>query len=160
MIKPCQETRCLGTEWRKSCLGLSNCLVPIESKCKRRTQMNLFCDGEMADETPRKRRKTNEGDPSCSPVDRPSRRSISPPPRRTPRKAQPVAKPGDALSKEVLSMSSKNKRLIASPIQLNNITELPASSNVDTVSLRDILGDPLISECWLFNYLFDVDFLL
>ncbi|KAL8788051.1 MAG: hypothetical protein Q9195_007465 [Heterodermia aff. obscurata] len=114
----------------------------------------------MADENHRKRRKTNEGEPFSSPVDGPSRRSISPPPRRTPRKAQPVAKPGDALPKEVLPTSSKSGRLIPSPIQLNNIPELPASSNVDTVSLRDILGDPLISECWLFNYLFDVDFLL
>ena len=112
------------------------------------------------DESPSKRRKTNDGDRLYSPDDGPSRRSISPPPRRTPRKAQPVAGFGDAFPKEVLSSPRKGESLISSPIQLNNITELPASSNVDTVSLRDILGDPLISECWLFNYLFDVDFLL
>jgi len=28
------------------------------------------------------------------------------------------------------------------------------------VGLRDILGDPMIRECWQFNYLFDVDFLM
>lgn len=50
--------------------------------------------------------------------------------------------------------------LIPSPMQLVKIAELPASSNVDTISLRDILGDPLISACWLFNYLFDVDFIM
>ncbi|KAJ5150043.1 hypothetical protein N7448_001621 [Penicillium atrosanguineum] len=32
--------------------------------------------------------------------------------------------------------------------------------NVDTVKLRDILGDPMIRECWNFNYLFDVDFVM
>jgi tyrosyl-DNA phosphodiesterase-1 len=32
--------------------------------------------------------------------------------------------------------------------------------NQDTVSLKDILGDPLISECWEFNYLHDIDFLM
>ncbi len=57
-------------------------------------------------------------------------------------------------------MSSRAERFIPSPIQLNRISDLPASSNVDTVSLRDLLGDPLISECWIFNYLFDVDFVM
>lgn len=31
---------------------------------------------------------------------------------------------------------------------------------MDTVRLRDILGEPMIRECWQFNYLFDVDFLM
>lgn len=31
---------------------------------------------------------------------------------------------------------------------------------MDTVRLRDILGDPMIRECWQFNYLHDVDFLM
>ncbi|KAI4179283.1 MAG: hypothetical protein LQ348_005437 [Seirophora lacunosa] len=48
----------------------------------------------------------------------------------------------------------------ASPIQLSTVSGLPASSNIDTLSLGDILGDPLIKECWLFNYLFDVDFIM
>ncbi|KAI4100461.1 MAG: hypothetical protein LQ345_007456, partial [Seirophora villosa] len=48
----------------------------------------------------------------------------------------------------------------ASPIQLSTVSGLPASSNIDTLSLGDILGDPLIEECWLFNYLFDVDFIM
>lgn len=26
--------------------------------------------------------------------------------------------------------------------------------------LRDLLGDPMIRECWQFNYLFDVDYLM
>jgi len=49
---------------------------------------------------------------------------------------------------------------IPSPIQLTWIRDLDASKNVDTVGLDDILGDPLIRECWQFNYLFDVDFLM
>jgi tyrosyl-DNA phosphodiesterase-1 len=31
---------------------------------------------------------------------------------------------------------------------------------VDAVSLKDILGDPLIAECWEFNYLHNLDFLM
>ena len=50
--------------------------------------------------------------------------------------------------------------IVSSPIELNRIEGLSDYSNLDTVSLRDIVGDPLIKECWVFNYLFDVDFLL
>ncbi|KAJ4294817.1 hypothetical protein N0V88_005051 [Collariella sp. IMI 366227] len=32
--------------------------------------------------------------------------------------------------------------------------------NKDTVTLKDILGDPLISQCWEFNYIHDIDFLM
>lgn len=51
-------------------------------------------------------------------------------------------------------------KLTPSPIQLTRIRDLDPSKNVDTVGLDDILGDPLIRECWQFNYLFDVDFLM
>lgn len=53
-------------------------------------------------------------------------------------------------------------RAIPSPIQLTHITDYPPSKsyNVDTVKLSDILGDPMIRECWQFNYMFDVDFLM
>ncbi|KAL9639224.1 MAG: hypothetical protein Q9164_001046 [Protoblastenia rupestris] len=51
-------------------------------------------------------------------------------------------------------------KTIPSPMKLNFIQEFPASSNVDTLSLGSILGDPMIKECWLFNYLFNVDFVM
>ena len=90
---------------------------------------------------------------------KPSRRSISPPGKRNAvLEASPVPQAQSPARKPATAKSSST--LIPSPVQLNNIVELPAASNVDTVSLRDILGDPLISECWLFNYLFDVDFLM
>ena len=47
-----------------------------------------------------------------------------------------------------------------SPFQLTRIRDLPPELNKDTVTLKDILGDPLISECWEFNYLHDIDFLM
>ena len=56
--------------------------------------------------------------------------------------------------------SSTERRHISSPIQLTSVEGLPPASNVDTVRLRDIVGDPLIRECWVFNYLFDIDFLM
>lgn len=48
----------------------------------------------------------------------------------------------------------------SSPVQLISIKDLPSSYNVDTLSLRDILGEPLIQECWIFNYLFDIEFVM
>ena len=54
----------------------------------------------------------------------------------------------------------KIRTFYPSPVQLNFVEDLPASSNVDCVSLGSILGDPMIKECWLFNYLFDMDFVM
>ncbi|KAM0641998.1 hypothetical protein ACHAQF_004063 [Verticillium nonalfalfae] len=47
-----------------------------------------------------------------------------------------------------------------SPFQLTHIRDLPTSSNADAVTLKDLLGDPLISECWEFNFLHDIPFLM
>lgn len=55
---------------------------------------------------------------------------------------------------------SQSRSFYQSPVQLNFVEQLPASSNVDCISLGSILSDPLIKECWLFNYLFDVDFVM
>lgn len=49
---------------------------------------------------------------------------------------------------------------VPSPIQLTSIRDLPPSHNNSTVSLHDLLRDPLLKECWNFNYLFDIDFVL
>ncbi|RKF58029.1 putative tyrosyl-DNA phosphodiesterase [Erysiphe neolycopersici] len=56
--------------------------------------------------------------------------------------------------------SIQQPKIIRSPFQLTKIQDLPNSLNVDSISLSDILGDPLISECWDFNYLHDLNFLL
>ena len=63
---------------------------------------------------------------------------------------------------QVSELSQTQSKIIPSPIQLTYIRDLAVSlgNNVDTIKLRDILGDPLIKECWQFNYLFDVDFLV
>lgn len=51
-------------------------------------------------------------------------------------------------------------KTIASPWKLTWIRDLPEELNRDAISLKDILGDPLISECWEFNYLHDIPFLM
>lgn len=61
-------------------------------------------------------------------------------------------------------VASKSKqspaKILPSPIQLTRIQNLPSSHNVDSVSLRDLIGDPMIKECWQFNYLLDLDFIM
>ncbi|KAK8059761.1 phospholipase D/nuclease [Apiospora saccharicola] len=99
-----------------------------------------------------KRRRLSEGhDPPAAEVGAASgsglgpaslTRPISPPPRKSLRLALP------------------ERVLIPSPFQLTTIRDLPAASNVGAVSLHDLLGDPLILECWDFNYLHDIDFLM
>ncbi|PGH03949.1 tyrosyl-DNA phosphodiesterase 1 [Blastomyces parvus] len=84
-------------------------------------------------------------------------RAITPPLRR-----KPSGQPNTSSSyiRQEKAPSAPNK--IPSPIQLTHIRDFSASSgnNADVVRLRDILGDPLIKECWQFNYMFDVDFLM
>ena len=67
-----------------------------------------------------------------------------------------ITKTPDVTSTEPLGP----RKTINSPFTLTRIRDLPPWANVHVVSLRDILGDPLISECWEFNYLHDVDFLM
>ena len=55
---------------------------------------------------------------------------------------------------------SNSINVIPSPVQLISIKDLPATTNIDTISLQEILGNPLIRECWIFNFLFDVDFVM
>ncbi|KAI9873034.1 MAG: hypothetical protein M1823_008021, partial [Watsoniomyces obsoletus] len=50
--------------------------------------------------------------------------------------------------------------MLPSPFTLIKIRDLPASANVDTVSLHDILGNPLVKEAWVFNFCFDVDWMM
>lgn len=47
-----------------------------------------------------------------------------------------------------------------SPWQLTRIRDVPDEFNKDTVALEDILGDPLIIECWQFNFLHDIPFVM
>ncbi|KAF2035207.1 phospholipase D/nuclease [Setomelanomma holmii] len=51
-------------------------------------------------------------------------------------------------------------RYAPSPIQLTTIEDMAPHQNVDAVSLKDVLGDPMIKECWNFNYLFDLNFVM
>jgi tyrosyl-DNA phosphodiesterase 1 len=51
-------------------------------------------------------------------------------------------------------------RYVSSPSQLTTIQDLAPHQNVDAVGLGDILGDPMIRECWNFNFLFDVNFVM
>lgn len=66
-----------------------------------------------------------------------------------------------------VQLSSKDGKLkknslhfISSPIQLTRIKDFSPAQNIDTITLHDILGDPMIKECWNFNYLFDIDFVM
>ena len=113
-----------------------------------------------------------------------SRRSISPPIRRRPHAIQGLSQnTEDTLHSieetshpanqkfspeqvsDVSTFSSFSPRetslnLVPSPVQLISVEDLPKTLNIDTISLKDILGNPLIKECWVFNYCFDVDFVM
>lgn len=92
-------------------------------------------------EPPAKRRRLSEAGASRRPGPASLSCSISPPGRRS---AAPVAQ----------------RKIFPSPFRLTVIRDLPPASNIGAVSLQDLLGDPLIAECWDFNYLHDIDWLM
>ena len=101
---------------------------------------------DISEERSRKRRRlSNEDDPQQNPRKLPHSLtgSISPPPLR--RNQNPETNGPEA---------------VKSPFQLTWIRDLSEASNKDAVTLKDLLGDPLISECWEFNYLHNLDFLM
>lgn len=124
--------------------------------------MSDISDGEHS----RKRRKTTqiEGDDKKLPLSLTTR--VSPPPLR--RKKEVIESKIDTESDFNSKHSNDSQQAqqpyysntIKSPFQLTWIRDLPESSNMDAVTLKDILGDPLISECWEFNYMHNVDFLM
>lgn len=87
---------------------------------------------------------------------------ISPPRRR--RRVSPVESSDEPEGNvEASSSSTSNGEVMQafrSPFQLTWIHDLPEAANTDAVKLQDLLGDPLIAECWDFNYLHDIDFLM
>lgn len=81
-------------------------------------------------------------------------------PKPTLTTSSPLAEP--SVKDLVINERDENTRMrfVRSPIQLTRIQDLAPHQNVDTVELKDILGDPMIKECWNFNFLFDLDFVM
>ena len=77
-------------------------------------------------------------------------RSISPPPLKK-----------SSLSNGALQSISDNEVVRTecqpSPFRLTRVSDLPDNKNADTVTLTEIIGSPLVRECWFFDYLYDVD---
>ncbi|OXV09845.1 hypothetical protein Egran_02389, partial [Elaphomyces granulatus] len=94
-------------------------------------------------------------------------RSITPPPRPRPQARQQEAFPISTTNLPINQYHQGNgdhsPRLVSSPVKLTYIRDVSSAAsgnNADTIKLKDILGDPMIRECWQFNYCFDVDFLM
>ncbi len=111
------------------------------------------------DERPRKRARqrtpeTSKKEPKLSSL----RASISPPRSRS---AQTpfVAKEEENDESKAIPTIPKGT-IIPSPFHLTEIRNLPDRLNVDTVTLDNILCDPMICELWEFNYMHDLDFLV
>lgn len=95
------------------------------------------------------------------PVSPPARKRARPQAREAEVHVEDVVKPGETVKFSSSHLDKKgNQRIFTSPFQLTWIQDLPEAANTDAVTLRDLLGDPLIAECWEFNYLHDINFLM
>ena len=147
--------------------------MAMEPSPKRRRTNDILCNGEKSSSTI---------DPQSISHHRPSALTcdISPPSKRGPNGEHDIDEGVEFVTKASNRSSEKGKQstvissvnsssdssskstpcIISSPIHLTRVEELSQANNVDCPSLSDLIGDPLIKECWAFNYLFDVDFLL
>lgn len=73
---------------------------------------------------------------------------------------KPISMPSSTEQSLEKAVSLRTLRIVKSPFKLTRIRDLPPSANVDTISLRDILGDVMLKEVWLFDFLFDVDWVM
>jgi tyrosyl-DNA phosphodiesterase-1 len=86
---------------------------------------------------------------------------LTPPPSQPPASSKAANQIAAGQSKrEDDGVAGHSTRYVSSPFQLTKIRDLAQHQNVDTIELKDILGDPLIKECWNFNFLFDLDFVM
>ncbi|KAK3319274.1 tyrosyl-DNA phosphodiesterase I [Apodospora peruviana] len=103
---------------------------------------------------------------SISPPSRSKKRRLLPPPSSQTADPPPDDEETSSEAEQEEDKPSKEQgkptpqQIFKSPFQLTKIRDLPAESNIDAVTLKDILGDPLIAECWEFNYLHNIDFLM
>ncbi|KAI0158467.1 tyrosyl-DNA phosphodiesterase [Pestalotiopsis sp. NC0098] len=100
----------------------------------------------MAEPPPKRQRIADAGD---SP--RPSPTSLT----------RPISPPMMRRSAVPRPQKEQSCKVIASPFRLTKIRDSPVSNDNDgAVGLHDLLGDPLIKECWEFNFLHDIDYLM
>ena len=58
------------------------------------------------------------------------------------------------------SLEKNEAKFVPSPMQLTSIRDLKLYQNVDSVGLGELLGNPLIRSCVVFNYLHDIDYVM
>ncbi|ODA76325.1 hypothetical protein RJ55_08170 [Drechmeria coniospora] len=88
-------------------------------------------------------------------MDRPRKRELADEPE-----CDDSLSPRSRLCSPARKQQRREGKAFPSPWQLTWIRDLPEELNRDAVSLKDLLGDPLIRECWNFNYLHDIPFLM
>lgn len=110
----------------------------------------------MAAERVVKRVRLDEGQATPTSVER----DISPPIRSRKTAASSSLHQPEQQSSRTVDKEPREATCIASPFQLTRIRDLPDEANVDTIGLSDILGDPMIKQCWNFNFLFDIHFIM
>ncbi|EWG45295.1 tyrosyl-DNA phosphodiesterase 1 [Fusarium verticillioides 7600] len=83
-------------------------------------------------------------------------------PAKRQRMEEPEAQTPESLQRSITPPRKKDRKstVVKSPWQLTWIRDLPEDDNQDAVTLKDLLSDPLISECWEFNFLHDIPFLM
>ncbi|CAI4211350.1 unnamed protein product [Parascedosporium putredinis] len=89
----------------------------------------------------------------------------SPPSPPSPRVSDDQDRFPDSLTRSVSPPPKKRSvrdapTLLSSPFQLIRIDGLLNRYNRGTVTLKSLVGDPLLKECWNFNYMHDIEYIM
>ncbi|KAK6352316.1 hypothetical protein TWF730_009146 [Orbilia blumenaviensis] len=104
-------------------------------------------------------------------------RDISPPPLRrqsaavsmvatvtsstnSPAIVSSLAETANRTETQPLEISDNADLIISSPFKLTHIRNLTINKNIDTITISDILGSPLIREIWSFNFMHDLEWMV
>jgi tyrosyl-DNA phosphodiesterase 1 len=123
-------------------------------------------------ENPAKRRKIDDSENTDGKLPRTLQREISPPPfRRRTRKEAGDEKAKTSLQEQATQEQGDQREVklpteaaaplddtIRSPFRLTAIRGLDPICNIDAVTLDDLLGGLDLTEAWLFDYMYDLDF--
>jgi len=109
---------------------------------------------EESDQPAAKRIRLNSAIDNRDETDSGSSRPITPPPLR---RGVVQTSSNDVFACSTL-ISQEDLEILPSPFKLTRIRDTQDTNNVDSITLGDILGDPLIKEMWQFNFLIDLDF--
>ncbi|KAF3922992.1 hypothetical protein ABW20_dc0103192 [Dactylellina cionopaga] len=130
-----------------------------QDRPSKRTKLSSASSLNRDISPPPLRRQTGTSTPASRPN---SKNAPSPASTATLEPSSPIPHPDtiDLTSPAPDDTPTSDTLIISSPFKLTHIANFTRNQNLDTVTISDILGNPLIKEVWSFNFMHDLTWLV